>query len=100
MFVALSIDSIFFSFSLKNLHKPIWSINILSNKYLLLALALSITMLLSAMFIPFMQQLLSLVPLGGKELLALFGIGIINLITIEIAKYGIFEYRRCAGKKD
>lgn len=93
MFVALSIDSIFFAFSLKSLSRPIWKINIFTNIFLLVALFFSIALLMLAVFWGPLQTLLSLVPLSYLELLLLFGIGLFNLLTIEITKYFIFERR-------
>jgi len=91
MFVALSIDSIFFSFSLKSLKKPIWKEDLFSNRYLIFALSASILFLLMAVFFSPIQKLLSLVPLNYSELLCLFGIGIFNLILIEITKFFVFK---------
>jgi len=91
MFIAVSIDSIFFALSIKNLHKPIWNIKIFSNKYLLFALFTSIAVLLIALFTPALQTLLSLTPISGEIILLLFGLGIVNLIIIELVKYMVFE---------
>ncbi len=93
MFAGISIDSVFFTFSLKNLKKPVWKINIFSNKYLIFSLLLSILLLGGALFIPLLQKLLSLVPLSGWELLLILGIGIFNLLTIETAKFFFFGRR-------
>ncbi|MDP3735535.1 MAG: cation-transporting P-type ATPase [bacterium] len=94
MFVALSIDSIFFSFSLKNLREPVWKLNLFSNRYLLMALTSSITLLFTALFFPPVRTLLSLVPLGAPELLFLLGVGLVNLATIEVGKWFVFRRRR------
>ncbi|MBU1159904.1 HAD-IC family P-type ATPase [Patescibacteria group bacterium] len=91
MFASLSIDSIFFAFSLKNLRKPVWKINIFSNHYLIFSLLVSIFLLGGALFIPALRQLFSIVPLSGNELLFILGIGIFNLLTIETAKYFSFK---------
>ena len=94
MFVALSVDSIFFSFSLKNLHEPVWKLNLFSNRYLLLALASSIILLLTTLFVPSVRTLLSLVPLGITELLFLLGVGLVNLAIIEAGKWLVFRRGR------
>ncbi len=93
MFVALSIDSIFFSFSLKNLHEPLWRIHFFSNRYLLAALGTSLALLVAAIMIPPVRTLLSLSPLTPVELLFLFGVGIINVATIEVGKWLLFRRR-------
>jgi len=98
MFVALSIDSIFFSFSLKNLHKPVWKLNLFSNPYLLAALGSSIALLFAALFVPSVRTLLSLVPLAAPELLFLLFVGLVNLATIEAGKWLVFRRGRNGSK--
>lgn len=93
MFAALSLDSIFFAFSFKNLRAPIWKIPLFSNRYLLISLAISSFFLVAALTVPFLQKLLSLVPLTFGEILFLVAIGIINLFIIEIVKYMVFGRR-------
>lgn len=91
IFVALSTGSIFFAFSLKALSKPIWKINLFSNRYLIFSMFISIAFLLIAMFFEPIRNILSLVKLSYSELLFLVGIGIFNLFIIEVIKYFIFE---------
>ncbi len=91
MFAGISIDSIFFAFSLKNLKKPVWRINLWSNRYLVFSLLSSVALLLVALFFPPLQKLLSLTTLSGEETLFVLGLGILNLLTIETAKYFLFE---------
>lgn len=94
MFVALSIDSIFFAFSFKSLDRPLWHINPLSNLYLLGALVISLGLLFAALTVPFLQVLLTLVPLTLFEWGMLLGIGVVNLALIEGAKYIAFRRAR------
>ncbi len=91
MFVALSIDSIFFAFSFKSLHIPIWKVRFFSNRYLFVALFISIILLISSVTLPPLQKILSLTSLSFNEALFLLGIGLFNLILIEVTKYFIFE---------
>ena len=86
MFVALSIDSMFFTFSFKDLTQPLWRINILSNKYLLGALAASFTLLLAALTLTPLQKLLSLTTLSVDEVGVLVVLGLMNLVAIESVK--------------
>ncbi|MCH8055119.1 MAG: cation transporting ATPase C-terminal domain-containing protein [Deltaproteobacteria bacterium] len=90
MFVALSVDSIFFAFSLKSFDTPIWKINIFSNKFLIVGLVSSILLLFGALTLSPLQTLLSLTPLTPLAIALLFGIGIFNLLTIEVSKYFLF----------
>lgn len=91
MFVALSLDAIFFAFSLKSLDAPLWRINPFSNWFLLLSLTVSIATLLAAVFLPPLRYLLGLVPLTVDKWLILLGIGLSNLATIEIVKFFVFQ---------
>lgn len=90
MFVALSLDGIFFSFSLKSLDTPVWKIDPFSNKFLLGALTTSIALLFLALTWQPLMNLLSITPLSGFEMLLLLGVGIVNLLTIEFFKYLYF----------
>jgi Ca2+-transporting ATPase len=94
MFAAVSIDSMFFAFSLKNLKEPIWKINLFSNYYLIFSLVISFLLLAGALFIPILRNLLSLVPLTGNELWFVLGIGLFNLLTIETAKHFFFKKKK------
>lgn len=94
MFIALSLDSIFFAFSFKNLHYPIWRIRLFDNKYLFRALITSTVLLIAAATLPPLQKLLSLTNLSVLEWLLLAGIGVFNLLVIEVTKYILFERRR------
>jgi Ca2+-transporting ATPase len=87
IFAALVMDSIFYVFSCKNLRKNIWQINIFSNPFLILAWVFAVVMLLGAIYIPFLQVLLKTVPLNGFDWIFVLGIGIINLVLIELTKF-------------
>jgi Ca2+-transporting ATPase len=94
MFVTISLDSLFFSFSLKSLTTPIWRIDVLSNKYLLWALGFSMGLLLLTLTWAPLQQLLSLADLSPYKMMLLLGVGIINLVAIECVKYYFFVRRQ------
>ncbi len=91
MFVALSLDSIFFAFSFKSLHRPLWRIPVFDNRYLFGALFVSVVLLIGAVTLPPLRTLLSLTTLTPLEWIVLGGIGLFNLFVIEIVKYFIFE---------
>ena len=86
MFVALSLDAIFFSIALKNMRKPIWKIKLFSNRYLIGSLSISILVLVLTFSIPALKTLLSLATLPMIAIPILIGIALINLLTIEWAK--------------
>jgi Ca2+-transporting ATPase len=94
MFIAMSVDSIFFAFSVKNLHKPIWKIKVFSNKYLLVSLSISTAMLIAAITLPPLQKLLSLTPPSMLEFVIILALGLFNLAVIEFVKYFVFEKKK------
>jgi len=87
IFAALTIDSLFYVFSCKNLHKNIWQINIFSNKFLIFAWAAGFLMLIFALYLPPLQLLLKTVPLHLSDWFLILGLGILNLILIEGVKW-------------
>ncbi len=87
IFAALAINSLFYVFSCKSLRKNLWHINPLSNKLLLGAVAIGFLMLTIAIYIPVFQNLLKTVPLGLYDWLILVGLGLANIILIEITKW-------------
>jgi Ca2+-transporting ATPase len=91
VFIALSLYSILFAFSLKDFHSPIWRMKFLSNKYLLAAFFGSLAILCSALFFPPFKTLLSLVALSGTEIALIVGIGFANLAAIEVVKHFVFR---------
>lgn len=87
MFVALGIDSVFYVFSCKNLHKNIWNINILSNLFLIAGWFFAVGMLLVGVYTPVFQKLLKTVPLNFFDWILVLFIGIVNLVLIEFTKW-------------
>jgi len=100
MFVTLSLDSIFFSFSLKSLGTPLWRIDPRSNPYLLGALGASLTFLLMAFVLPPLRTLLGVVPLAPYEVGLLVGVGLVNLVAIECMKYLFVRERTQPAARD
>lgn len=91
MFVILSLDSLYFSFSLKNLKRPIWKIKPLSNHYLVASFFASLGILCLTFVVPGLSKILSLVPLTFTEVLLVIVLGLINLLLIEVTKFVSFS---------
>lgn len=86
IFAALGMDSLFFVYSCKNLHKNIWRTNIFSNKYLLLSSFFRLGAILIAIYLPLFQKLLKTSPLSYFEWFYVIMIGLLNLVLIELVK--------------
>lgn len=94
LFVALTLDSLLYMFSFKDLHRPIWKTNLFSNRWVLIAVTMSLTLLTLSITFPPLMKLLSLVTLSPIDLVLLFLLAIANVITIEYAKHHFFKSER------
>jgi Ca2+-transporting ATPase len=86
IFANLTIDSLFYIFSCKNLKKNIWHINIFSNKYLLMAWLFGVIILMFSVYMPAFQSILNTVPLQLNDWIFILGIGLFQLLVIELTK--------------
>jgi len=87
IFACLGINSLFYVFSCKSLRRNIWHINPFSNKFLVIAVLFGFLMLVSGIHLPVFQTLLRTMPLGFQDWLIILGLGILNIVLIEITKY-------------
>jgi len=94
IFVGLAIDSLFFIFSCKSLHHNIWQIDIFSNRFLIICWIIGFLMLISALYLPPFQFLLKTTSLNFFDWMLLLGIGLISLLSIEIAKWYFIVKRK------
>jgi Ca2+-transporting ATPase len=91
MFVILTIDALFFTVSLKNFYQPVYTIDFTNNKYLFVSLGLSLLALFGALFVPPLKNLLDLTGISAHQWLLLGGVGIFDLMVVELAKYWLFQ---------
>ena len=90
LFVSLSVDSLLYMFSFKDLHRPVWKMDLFNNWWVIGAVGISIVLLaISLTFAPLMG-LLHLTPLSVIDVALLALLGVANLFTIEIAKKKFF----------
>ncbi|OQX71569.1 hypothetical protein B6D52_01095 [Candidatus Parcubacteria bacterium 4484_255] len=93
VFAAIGFDSLFYIFSCKNLKKSIWKYNIFDNSFLLISVIFGFFMIALAVYNPFLQNILKLIPLDIYDWLALISIGLFNLLAIELGKV-FFIYKK------
>ena len=93
VFIALSLDALFFAVSIKNFHAPIWKINPFSNKYLIGSLVVSIVVLVASVTVTPLREILSLTPLTMTGLQILAGVAVVDLLIIELAKRWVYPRR-------
>lgn len=90
MFVGVSVSSIFMAFSMKSFGTPLWRLPLFSNRFLMVSLAASLFFLMLALYAPPVQMLVHTVSPTPLELGLFIVFGILNLATIELAKWLVF----------
>ena len=86
IFVGLGIDTLFYVFSCKHLHTPIWKYNPFDNVFLNISVVFGWLMFLVALYIPFFQTILRVIPLDWSDWLIVIGLGLIKLTLVELGK--------------
>ncbi|MSR85122.1 cation-transporting P-type ATPase [Candidatus Uhrbacteria bacterium] len=87
IFAAFATYTLFLSFSLKNLHKNIWQYHSLfGNRLLNVGVIFGLVLTLSAIYVPFLQVIFKTVALPWPWLLAVIGVGLLNIGGVEMVK--------------
>ena len=86
-FALLGTKSLIGIFSLRDFQVPIWRLNPLSNKYLLLAVSVSFSLMLMALYAPFMQGILNVTPLGWGDWSVIVTVSLLGVLLTEFVKY-------------
>jgi Ca2+-transporting ATPase len=95
-FSILICKSLFSIFSIRSFYLPIYKIKHKQNPFLFFAFGLGLCLMLLAVYLPFLNKVLKTVPLKPSAWLIIFGIALINVLMIEIAK---LKYLRLEHKK-
>lgn len=90
MFIGISISTMFTALSMKSFGTPIWKLSLFSNRFLLLSMLGSIVLLWVALYVPAVQAIVKTVTPTTGQILFFVGVGCINLVTVELAKWFIF----------
>jgi len=90
MFIGISISTMFTAFSLKSFGTPIWQIDFFSNKFLMVSVACSAFLLWAALYVDPVQAIVKTVSPSPEQLFFFVCVGLVNLATVEFAKWVIF----------
>ncbi len=90
LFVLMALDSLIYAFALKNIRKPISTLDIFSNKYLNFSLLFGLALIFFGVYFPLGQKMLHLTAISASDWLLVFGISLAELIAIELAKHSLF----------
>lgn len=91
MFLAIAADSLFIAFAFRSLTTPIWKIPLRNNLFFLGSFALSATLFVTSLHIPFMREVLSYQPVPIEYVLLVMAVSLLALFTIELGKFLFFE---------
>jgi Ca2+-transporting ATPase len=92
VFVGLGIDTLFYIFSVRSLHRMVWKTNIVNNPYVLISVFFGWAMLFLAVYAPALQRILHTVPLQLDHWTVLMFFGIGNLLLFETVKWGYKKF--------
>ena len=94
-FVFMGLDSLFFAYCVRSFRQSIFRLNIFNNIILTAATLISLSLLLTAVYAPSLQKLLSTVSLGVIEWLMITSLVVIEIVLIEISKdFFLFKKNR------
>lgn len=87
-FATIGSVSLIYIFSFKDLKNALWKTeNFWGNKYLFAAVIYGFVLILIAIYLPFFNRVLKTEPLNTFHWLMVFGVGLITLLIVELAKY-------------
>jgi len=87
IFTALAVGSLFYVFPVASLRRPLWKVNPFENPWLIASVALGFALQLSVIYVPYLQELFSTVPLNAYDWGVILCFGIFEIIAVEIAKF-------------
>ncbi|MDP3729599.1 MAG: HAD-IC family P-type ATPase [bacterium] len=93
IFASFGTYSLFLVYAVRSLKKSILSYNPFSNPYLIIATSIGLILMVSALYVPFLQKILGTVPLSPLWLLGVVGIGVMNIVGIEFGKWVINRHK-------
>jgi len=96
MFAALSLNSLLYVFAIRKFRSSIFSSNLFENKFLIIAVLLSLIMLVSPFIITSFGQIMNIVPLTLNRWISVIGLSVGQLTLIEIVKE-VYNIRKKSG---
>ena len=90
IFALMCIDSLLFALSVRSFKRSIFRKDIFSNRFLLGTIVFGLALLVSAIYVPSLQYVLSTVPLALNDWLLIAVLSIFEIVVIEWSKKKIF----------
>jgi Ca2+-transporting ATPase len=98
IFAATGFDSLLYAFSVRSLKSSIFTENPFKNKYLVGAVVISFFILISAIYIPFMQILFKTVNLGLNDWIIVVSLAVFKIMLIEMIKQIFINKKKAAPR--
>ncbi len=86
VFVLVAFDSLFFAYIVKSFRQSVLSKETFRNKWLNWSVLVSLLILVSGVYIPFLQKILKVSPMNLDDWIVIVGISLIEVIILDIAK--------------
>lgn len=93
-FVLIAFDSLTFVYVIRSFRRCVIRKDIFNNKFINLAVVMSIILLAASMYIPFLSKFLGTVALGSNMLIVILIITIIEMFIFEITKGILFIHKK------
>lgn len=93
VFALMSLDSLFFAYSVRSFKKNFLNKDVLENKYLNGSVLIGFAFLLSALYVPFLQKFIQTMPLGLYEWIGILIIAFAEIMVIEKMKIRILNFK-------
>lgn len=87
LFASFATYTLLMTFALRSLERSIFTYHPFGNPYLTGGVGIGILLTLSALYLPWLQRALDTVALPLPWLLAVFGVGIVNVCGVELVKW-------------
>ncbi len=100
IFASMSILQLWNVFNLRSMNKSIWRVGWFKNNYINLGILASLVLMLVVMYVPFLQDVFSFVPLSFKDWLMIVPLTFSVILGVEIYKYFKFYDKRLFKKSD
>jgi Ca2+-transporting ATPase len=86
LFTTLVFSQLTLGLAERSRHSSLFQIGLLSNRYMLYAVALTFCLQLGVIYLPFLQGFFSTVPLSAAQIGICLGLSLIMLLAVELEK--------------
>jgi len=97
MFTELALNSLFYVFSIRNLHHPVGVRSVAGNPQLFGAVAVGFLLQLAAVYEPHLQRVFQTVPLAFSDWVLIVGLSMFVIGVIEVTKWRFFSRPQSHG---